>query len=614
MAKITRSEVYSRHIARLDRSLEAMDRLDSLFTRIRLLTFLAGGLASVIAFILGGDWIGWSTVLLSICAFAVVVAFHRRLSLNMARFRASRRLASAQLARLRLDWDRIPLPPPSQPVLGHPFAMDLNISGSRSVHHLLDVSQSTGGSQHLLSWLLGPIPDPQAIRRRHELVRALQPLHGFRWRLGLNSALVTAEGERWDGEQLLVWLESHSASRSLKPYLLFLAILSLINIVLFVLNLLSLAPAFWIVSLLLYSGVYLWLAQEMRALFEQAEHLRETLGRFRAVLIFLEGYPFPPGSPLAGLCEPFLHASQRPSRVLKRISRLATAASMQKNQFFWLLFNALVPWDLYFTYRLNQYKRELYTLLPGWLDTWYELEAFNSIANFAYLNPGYVYPEILDSRVGPVFEVRAIGHPLLPPDEKVCNDFSLRSLGEIAVVTGSNMSGKSTFLRTLGANLCLAYAGAPVDAESFQALPFRLFTCIQLSDSLRDGISYFYAEVRRLKALLLELRADQPLPLFFLIDEIFRGTNNLERQIGAQAFVSALVGERGVGVISTHDLELTRLEDELAGVHNYHFREEVQDGRMTFDFHLRPGPSPTTNALKIMALEGLPVDKETLAK
>jgi DNA mismatch repair ATPase MutS len=172
------------------------------------------------------------------------------------------------------------------------------------------------------------------------------------------------------------------------------------------------------------------------------------------------------------------------------------------------------------------------------------------------------------------------------------------------------MSGKSTFLRTLGINLVLVFSGGPVLATRLRTVPFRVYTCIAISDSLANGISYFYAEVRRLKTLLDELKQDHTLPLFFLIDEIFRGTNNKERRIGSKSFINTLAGQHGVGLISTHDLELTHFEDKIPGVYNFHFREEVFMDRMSFDYILRPGPSPTTNALKIMALAGLPVSQE----
>jgi DNA mismatch repair ATPase MutS len=172
------------------------------------------------------------------------------------------------------------------------------------------------------------------------------------------------------------------------------------------------------------------------------------------------------------------------------------------------------------------------------------------------------------------------------------------------------MSGKSTFLRTTGVNLLLAFSGAPVNADEMRLVLLRLFTCIQVSDSLSDGFSYFYAEVRRLKSLLNLLEEAQTgVPVFYLIDEIFRGTNNRERRIGSQSFVRALARLPGSGVISTHDLELVKLADGNQRILNYHFRDDVLDGRMIFDYKLRPGPSPSTNALKIMKNEGLPVEE-----
>ena len=169
------------------------------------------------------------------------------------------------------------------------------------------------------------------------------------------------------------------------------------------------------------------------------------------------------------------------------------------------------------------------------------------------------------------------------------------------------MAGKSTFLRTIGVNLCLCYAGAPVNAERLETSLFRLFTCIKVSDSVQDGLSYFYAEVKRLQALLAAATREDPLPVLFLIDEIFRGTNSRERLIGSRSYIRALSESTAVGLVATHDLELIKLADEIKGVVNFHFREEVAGGKMVFDYRLRSGPCPTTNALIIMELEGLPV-------
>ena len=186
--------------------------------------------------------------------------------------------------------------------------------------------------------------------------------------------------------------------------------------------------------------------------------------------------------------------------------------------------------------------------------------------------------------------------------------FSLRKVGEITLITGSNMAGKSTFLKTAGVNLCLAYAGGPVNAKVLRTRLFRIFTCMQIHDSITDGLSFFYAEVKRLKALLAVLHEDDQAPIFFLIDEIFKGTNSRERLIGSRTYIHHLSKQSGVGMIATHDLELGQLDDQISSLTNYHFRDDVTDGRMVFDYKLHQGLCTTTNALKIMRMEGLPVE------
>ena len=174
------------------------------------------------------------------------------------------------------------------------------------------------------------------------------------------------------------------------------------------------------------------------------------------------------------------------------------------------------------------------------------------------------------------------------------------------------MSGKSTFLKTTGVNLVLAFAGSVVNATKVETNLFRILTCININESITDGISYFYAEVKRLKNILEEIKTENAMPVFYLIDEIFKGTNNLERLIGSKSYIKTLSGLNATGLISTHDLELIKLEDSISKVSNYHFKEDILNGKMIFNYKLRKGPSPSTNALKIMETEGLPVEKQDL--
>jgi DNA mismatch repair ATPase MutS len=277
-----------------------------------------------------------------------------------------------------------------------------------------------------------------------------------------------------------------------------------------------------------------------------------------------------------------------------------------------LLLNIFLPWDYFWAYLAVRFRSRLAVQLPVWLERLYQLEALISLADYSRLQVDSSYP-VIDSAQSMLLQVEQLAHPLLPPQTRVANNFSLEQVGEVALITGSNMAGKSTFIKAVGINLCLAYAGAAVLAASWRSQPLRLHSCIRISDSIGDGFSYFFAEVKCLSRLLHKLEeplveAAKPFPVLYLIDEIFRGTNNRERLIGSRAYLQAALKGNGSGLVATHDLELATLAKQSPRVKNYHFRDRVEDGRLVFDFIMRGGASPTTNALRIMALEGLPVD------
>ncbi|MGE3536416.1 MAG: hypothetical protein AB7N91_03150 [Candidatus Tectimicrobiota bacterium] len=612
----SRVQAFQRHLARLDRRLDRLHTLSRLYARGRAGTVLLGLAMTVLAEQLINTVYGLLMAGLFILAFSVLVSCHNRVKARLLRTTIWRRLKTVHLARLRRDWAHLPAATPVADDAEHPFAADVNLTGERSLLHLLDTTTSRGGSARLRTWFVQPTLDSTEIQSRQAMVRELLPLAAFRDHLALAGALVARDPDaRWEEERVLTWLHQQPAHAAVGAWVLGLGLLAATNLTLITLYGIGLLPAWWTLSFPLYLLLYMYKHGAAHDLFVEAYQLEQALHHLRAVLLYLETRRYSGTPRLAALCAPFWQAVRRPSTALKRIARIAGAAGVQQSNILGMLVNALVPWDLYFAHRLNQYRGDIQTDLPVWIETWYELEALNALANFGYLHPEYVFPEIRpvsQPAPQPVLRASALGHPLLPQETRVCNDFAFAHLGEIVLITGSNMSGKSTFLRTLGINLCLAYAGAPVNATAMQTMPLRLFTCIKVSDSVTDGISYFYAEVRRLKALLQALTAREPVPLCFLIDEIFRGTNNRERLLGSRSYIQALASGHGVGLISTHDLELVTLADTLPGLRNAHFREDVQSGRMVFDYHLRSGPCPTTNALKIMQMEGLPVEPAAL--
>jgi hypothetical protein len=551
----------------------------------------------------------------ALAPFVVSVRKHRQIEETIRRDARRLVLREAQIARLELDWIGIPeatsLPVPKD----HPFARDLDLVGSHSLHRLVDTAVSVEGSRRLQDWLLDTEPVLARTEKRQELVRELVDLASFREELQLSATLAAAgPGEKWPGERLVDWLKGPIDTTPQRRLLTLLVPLSIINIVLAILNAVGLLPAVWLVSWILYGALSATQLRANRFLFHDAFYLRDGLMRLGAIFGYLERYDYSSKSLLGDLCMPFREPDKRPSQQLRMVIRTVSAIGMQKNPVLWFWLNALVPWDIFAAYQLNRSKAALAELLPLWLDIWYELEALNSMANFAYLNPGCSFPTIVAAAQTdrPRFlEAEAMGHPLIAAEERVLNDITMPMCGSIRIITGSNMAGKSTFLRTIGTNLALAYAGGPAIARSLSTPQFRLFTAIRVTDSVTDGFSYFYAEVRRLSTLLLKLKEEEELPLFFLIDEIFRGTNNRERLIGSRAYVRELANSNGSGIIATHDLELVSLESQITGVSNYHFRDNVQDGRMIFDYKLHHGPCPTTNALRIMRLAGLPVTPET---
>lgn len=583
-----------------------LDRLSRNFSRLRVALVLAGICCALVAERFLGSGFAWLSLGVFGAAFVTAAVWHRRVYRSGIRHAVWKRIKSIHVARLTRDWASIPQPPDLPPDPEHPFAADLNLTGPRSVHHLLDTSSSYGGCARLRTWLLNPLTTADAVRERQQIVRELIPLARFRDRLNLHGILLGTQPQaRWSADEIADWLLEESPPR-LAPWVWGLGLLAFANLGLAVLYALGHLPPWWAATWLAYLVLYTYKHREARNLFSDAYRLERMLRHLRAVLVYLESFPYGRTPHLAKLCEPYWRAASRPSASVRKIVRIAGAAGVQHSHLLGFLVNALAPWDLFFADRLNRYKASAKATLPAWIHTWYDLEALSALATHSYLHPGNVFPEIAPPD-GTILQARALGHPLLPDAERVHNDFSFAAPGDIALITGSNMSGKSTFLRTLGVNLCLAYAGGAVHAEDLRTAPLRLFTCIQVADSITDGISYFYAEVRRLKALLAALNAEGEAPLLYLIDEIFRGTNNHERLAGSRAYIKALAKGRGVGVISTHDLELVGMAAEVPGIHNFHFREEISDGRMVFDYRLRPGPCPTTNALKIMRMAGLPV-------
>ena len=602
MAALSRARQLHRLMGRIERLIAGGAAVSSRLTTYRLTIFIAGVISTVTLFRSGRYHSGNLAMAGFVLLFLIVASYHNRLEQRIHRLRLWTAVKSAHLARVQLAWSQIPYKP-TEPLATHLYAQDLDVAGPHSLLHLLDTTVSDQGRTRLTQWLLTQPPEPRVWETRQALVRELCHRPLFRDRLVLEAQL--AGEQEINGRRLAAVLQHPVGFPGLTRILMLQTLLAVSTIVLGIGALLDWLPGYWMLTFGAYALIYL-MTDQGEELLEHAIGLHHEMERLSRVLKFIERHAARPGSIMARTCAPLVEPGVAPSSYTRHIARIFHGISVKAHPLVHLAFNALCPWDLFFAFRLRQFQERVRTRLPVWLDRLAEVEAASALATFAYLHPDYIWPTPA-SDIG--VRSRRLGHPLIPTTTRVSNDSALEGLGTIYLITGSNMSGKSTFLRTIGINVCLAQAGAPVCAGSFTWSWSRLASCIRINDSLDAGLSFFYAEVKRLKTILHATMDRSSPPVLFLIDEIFKGTNNRERLIGSRSYIKALAAGNGYGLVSTHDLELTDLEHEIPSLINAHFQETVSNGALAFDYRLRPGSCPTTNALRIMELEGLPIPR-----
>ncbi len=303
---------------------------------------------------------------------------------------------------------------------------------------------------------------------------------------------------------------------------------------------------------------------------------------------------------------PYSFLNSRAAKEIRLMNFFIDILSLRGNPVFWILIHVFFPFDAVFSLLLFFLIKKISIHLPVWQEEINEFDLLMSFARLKVENPEFNFIEYKEENEVNKIQVIEMGHPLLPYHKRICNSVSLDKNAPLVLLTGSNMSGKSTFLRTFATNILLSNMGAPVCAKEFLLPQTHILCAIRIDDSLTEGTSYFYAEVKRLAEILRQLKKLKQNALFF-IDEIFKGTNNKERYLGSLSILKALLESQAFGFVSTHDLALTDVAENEPRLRNMHFREHIQDDKLTFDYTLKEGPCPTTNALFIMKIAGLPV-------
>ena len=586
-------------LRRLDARADALRQRSQGLSRVRLAVVLTGVLAAVVVGNAVGRGAGWAVALGALVVFLGLVRVHDRVEDGLSRLRLWRTLRARDLARLGRVWDDLG-PPPTPAPQGHPYARDLDVAGPRSLLHLLDTTGTQAGHRRLRALLLGK--DADARNERQHRARALVPRRRFRQRLEwLARQAAGGVNRRWSDGPVRAWLNTQP-DPTIVRWTVGLGALAATTVVLLVVSLATGGPWLWLYSLGAYALLYFAKYQSIGDVMQRAYDLERALGEIADVLRFTEADGAGRDPALAPLWAAF-HGDRAPSRRLDRLRRIVVAAGLTRNTLARIGLNLLLPYDLLLTLALDRLRADVAGLFEPWVDALAEIEALSALAAYADREPeAVVFPDL--DPTDALVEADDLRHPLL--GDAVGNDVALER-GGVLLMTGSNMSGKSTYLRAAGLAAVLANAGGPVPARSASVAPLRPVTSMRIGDVLQEGLSTFYAEVRRLRALLDVVEADGP-PALVVIDEMLRGTNNRERLAGAQGVVRALVGADATSLVATHDLALAELAEEHPEVRNAHFRETAVGDHLAFDYRLRPGPCPTTNALVIMRRAGLPVE------
>jgi hypothetical protein len=531
-------------------------------------------------------------------AFFALAVWHQRVRFRKLRADRAARYYERGLERLADRWAGHGEPGSRYLDPDHPYAADIDIFGPGSLFERLNTARTRRGEDRLAAWLLAPA-GPDEVTARQEAVRDLRP------RLDLREDVAMLGGELPGGIDF-EWLERWASAppvltdrrlRRFLPWLAALNVLSLASWPLFDLGSLPFA-----VSALVSAIVGLRLRARVQAVIAPVEKAEKALALLAGLLARLEREPF--GSPrLVHLRTDLDAAGQPPSRRIRQLGTLVELLDSRRNQLFAPI-SPLLFWASQIAFAVEDWRRLSGTAVARWLTAVAEIEALGSLAAYSYENPADPFPELVPA--GPVCSGVGLGHPLVPADRCVRNDVELGGPVRLLIVSGSNMSGKSTLLRTVGVNAVLALAGGPVRAERLRLSPVALGATLRVQDSLQAGRSRFFAEITRVRKLM-DLAAG-PVPLLFLLDELFAGTNSHDRRIGAEAVVRRLLDAGAVGLVTTHDLALTALAERLDGrAVNVHFADQFVNGEMTFDYRMRPGVVPHSNALALMRAVGLGV-------
>jgi hypothetical protein len=482
----------------------------------------------------------------------------------------------------------------------HDFSGDIDLFGEDSLFRYLNRTVTGSGRSQLARWLSEPYDLREKILVRQEAVRELAGKLTWRQQFmafGLDKPLNDKEIE-----SLHDWLNESDDSYSSPLMRISSFVLPMTAMITLFLVIAGVLP--FMVFLLLYVfnllliGLFLKKSNRIHSMVSRKQLF---LSSFRQLVGSFEKEQFK-SDELTSIKEKLCARQGSVAFKIKELNNIISAFDNRLNLFVGLILNGLLLWDFHCIMKLEKWRRSAAKSLPEWLILLGRVDGINSLGNYAYNNPDNSFPQVVEN--GPLLEAFRMGHPLLKRETRISNDFSVRQRGQVFIITGANMAGKSTFLRTVAVNMVLGMTGAPVCAEKMKLTPLKLFTSMRTVDSLSHNESYFYAELKRLKALKERLENDED--IFFILDEILKGTNSTDKSLGSKQFLRRVIDLGGTGLVATHDISLGEMETEYpVNVVNKCFEIEIDGENISFDYLLRDGITRKMNAAALMRQMGI---------
>jgi len=482
----------------------------------------------------------------------------------------------------------------------HDFSYDVDLFGKSSLFQYLNRTVTGYGRDILSGWLSDPSVLSADLLRRQETIKELALK--FNWRHEFMASGMKTPLEKDQIASLLEWMKASATGKNRNiSYILIwaLPVVSTLSLLLVIAGLLH-----YSVFLLFFLGNLFWISAGLK----KTNRIHAALSRkytylssLNELLKVFEKEQFE-SAQLNEIKQNISGSNISAAVSVKKLSRLIQSFDNRMNILVGFFLNGLFLWDYHCIFKLEKWKSNNKELFPGWLEMAGTVDAYISLGNFGYNNPEFCYPVF--SEKGTILSASSVGHPLIQKEKRVCNDFAIDGTGKICIITGANMAGKSTFLRTIAINYILAMAGAPVCAEKMEFSPRRIFTSMRTTDSLSENESYFYAELKRLRSL--KLRYENREPLFFILDEILKGTNSADKSLGSKLFLKRLVEMGGTGLLATHDTSIAEMEKDFPqSVFNMCFEIEIEGDSIRFEYKLQKGITQKMNAALLMRQMGI---------